>query len=413
LANVCAHYEILVVDGNSKDGTESIVKDARATYICEEKPGYGNAILRGFSEAQGEYVLTMDADLSHPTDFVKDLWATREDADIVIASRYVAGGKADQPIFRLFLSKVLNIFFGKGLSIDAKDLSSGYRLYRKSIFGRLDLEFTNFVLLIEILLKAHGHGYIVKEVPFHYKPRGSGSSKARIFKFGFDYLRLFRRVWKIRNSVSFPDYDWRAHNSRIWLQRYWQRTRHKIILRFVPPEVSTCDVGCGSSHILADMPHAVGVDLRHDKLAFMRKTNKLLVQGDGMGLPFDDEQFECVISSEIIEHIPDENGKHIDECTRVLKPGGIFVLGTPDYDRWEWVTIEWLYKKVKPDAYGDEHVTIYTFDSLSKALTDRGYEILEHDYVGRGELIFKARKAAAVPADTPAAAVQPEDSTAS
>ena len=85
LANVCAHYEILVVDGNSKDGTESIVKDARATYICEEKPGYGNAIMRGFSEAQGTYVLTMDADLSHPTDFVKDLWATRENADIVIA----------------------------------------------------------------------------------------------------------------------------------------------------------------------------------------------------------------------------------------------------------------------------------------------------------------------------------------
>lgn len=412
LEEIPAGYEILVIDGDSKDGTESIVHGAGATYIHEERPGYGNAILRGLSEAKGAYVLTMDADLSHPTAFVKDLWAAREDADITIASRYVPGGHAEQPLFRLFLSKVLNLFFGKGLSIDVKDLSSGYRLYRKNIFSRLDLDFTNFVLLIDILLKAHGQGFIVQEVPFHYKPRGSGSSKARVFKFGLDYLRLFHRVWKIRNSVSFPDYDWRAHDSRIWLQRYWQRTRHAIILRFVPPAVSTVDIGCGSSHILADLPHSVGVDLRHDKLAFMRKTNKLLVQGDGMCLPFSDGHFDCVLSSEVIEHIPDENGVHIDECTRVLKPGGILVLGTPDYDRWEWVAIEWLYKKVKPDAYGDEHVTFYTYKSLSQALLDRGYEILDHDYVGRGELIFKARKAAATPAGRPVA-LQTEDSPAS
>ena len=412
LEEIPACYEILVIDGDSKDGTESIVNGAGATYIHEEQHGYGNAIIRGLSEAKGTYVLTMDADLSHPTAFVKNLWAAREDADITIASRYVPGGHAEQPLFRLFLSKVLNIFFGKGLSIDVKDLSSGYRLYRKNIFGRLELDFTNFVLLIDILLKAHAQGFIVQEVPFHYKPRGSGSSKARVFKFGLDYLRLFYRVWKIRNSVSFPDYDWRAHDSRIWLQRYWQRTRHAIIMRFVPPAVSTVDIGCGSSHILADLPHSVGVDLRHDKLAFMRKTNKLLVQGDGMCLPFQDGQFDCVLSSEVIEHIPDENGIHIDECTRVLKPGGILVLGTPDYDRWEWVAIEWLYKKVKPDAYGDEHVTFYTYKSLSKALLDRGYEILDHDYVGRGELIFKARKAAATSAGQPVA-LQTEDSSAS
>ncbi len=393
LEEIRVRYEILVIDANSQDGTETIVGDAGATYICEKRPGYGNAIIRGITEAKGAYVLTMDADLSHPVDFVKTLWAAREDADITIASRYVHGGHADQPLFRLLLSKVLNIFYAKGLSIAVKDLSSGYRLYRKNIFSRFDLEFTNFVLLVDILLKAHGQGFMVQEVPFQYKPRGSGSSKARILKFGLDYLRLFYRVWKIRNSVSFPDYDWRAHDSRIWLQRYWQRTRYAIVMRFVPPAVRTCDIGCGSSHILADLPHAVGVDLRHDKLAFMRKTNDRLVQGDGTCLPFPDGHFDCVISSEVIEHIPEENGTHIDECTRVLKPGGTLVLGTPDYGRWEWVAIEWLYRKVKPDAYGDEHQTFYTYDSLSQALLDRGYEILDHDYVGRGELIFKARKA--------------------
>lgn len=386
-------YEILIVDGNSSDGTQEIVTRNGAHYVREEQPGYGAAIVRGISEANGKYVLTMDADQSHPADVAHGLWSVREKADITIASRYVPGGRADQPAVRLMLSKVLNAFFRKGLDIDVRDLSSGFRLYRKSVFRGIDLQFMNFVIVIEILLRAHAMGFTVQEVPFHYRPRGSGSSKARVINFGRDYLRLFRRVWSVRNSVEFPDYDWRAHNSRIWLQRYWQRTRYKIILRFTPPGVVTCDIGCGSSHILAAMPHAVGVDLRHDKLAFMRRTNRLLVQGDGMCLPFPDARFDCVITSEVIEHIPNENGRHIDEVTRVLKPGGTLVIGTPDYDRWEWNVLEWMYKKVKPDAYGDEHVTFYTFKSLSEALRARGYQILEHGYVGRGELIFKARKA--------------------
>jgi len=386
-------WEILVVDGNSTDGTQKVVEDVcGARYLRETTPGYGAAILRGVAEARGAYIQTMDADLSHPAEFVEQLWAARDAADIIIASRYVPGGHAEQPWFRSQLSRLLNRFFAKGLSIEVKDLSSGFRLYRKSIFAGMDLQFTNFVILVEILLQACAKGHHVAEVPFHYQPRRSGSSKARILRFGLDYLRLFYRVWKMRNSVEFPDYDWRAYDSRIWLQRYWQRTRHEIVLRFTPPFVPTCDVGCGSSRILADLPHAVGLDLRHDKLAFMRKTNDRLVQGDGMTLPFQDATFECVICSEVIEHIPEEDGRMIDELTRVLKPGGALVLGTPDYDTWSWCILEWLYGKLAPGAYADEHVTHYTYRTLREALVQRGYEIAAHDYVGGGELIMKALK---------------------
>jgi dolichol-phosphate mannosyltransferase len=385
-------WEILIVDGDSTDGTRKVVESAGARYVLESRPGYGAAIARGVCEAHGAFVLTMDADMSHPIEFIRALWAAREGADVVIASRYVAGGYADQPLIRYWLSRVLNWFFGKGLSIPTKDLSSGFRLYRKRLFEGMTINFTNFVILIEILLTAYARGLIIKEVPFHYQPRESGSSKARVIKFGKDYLRLFHRVWRMRNSVDFPDYDWRAYDSRIWLQRYWQRTRHAIVLRFAPPFVTTCDVGCGSSRILADLPHAVGVDLRHDKLAFMRKTNRFLAQGNCLSLPFADGAFECVICSEVIEHIPEENGRAIDELGRILKPGGTLVVGTPDYDTWSWVVLEWLYGKVAPGAYADEHVTHYTFRMLSEALVSRGYEIVEHDYVGGGELIVKARK---------------------
>lgn len=392
LGSMGTTWEVLVVDGNSQDGTPAIVAQMGEPfrYVHEAEAGYGRAILRGISEARGTYVLTMDADQSHPTECIEQLWAARDKAEVVIASRYVPGGHADQPAFRYFLSKVLNGFFGKGLSIPVKDLSSGFRLYRKRIFERMDLEFTNFVVLVEILLRAYGKGLRIKEVPFHYEPRGSGGSHARVFKFGIDYLRLFRRIWTIRNSVQFPDYDWRAHNSRIWFQRYWQRKRYKIIMGFTPPFVSTCDVGCGSSHILADLPHSVGVDMRHDKLAFMRRTNKKLLQANGMILPFRTGHFDCVICSEVIEHIPEEDGKLIDELTRILKPGGTLILGTPDYGGWQWPLIEWIYGKVAPGAYADEHCTFYSYKSLREALESRGYEILDHGYICKAELVFKA-----------------------
>lgn len=385
-------WEILVVDGASGDGSEGVAEAEGARYVCETAPGYGAAIMRGAMEAHGEFILTMDADLSHPTHCIQDLWNAREGADIVIASRYVPGGQADQPWVRYQLSRVLNNFFRRGLSLEARDLSSGFRLYRKCVFANAELTFSNFVILLEILLVAYGAGRRVKEIPFHYQPRIEGTSHARILRFGIDYLRLFRRVWAIRNSIEFPDYDWRAYDSRIWLQRYWQRTRHKIVLRFVPRGATVCDVGCGSSRILGDLPGAVGVDLRFTKLLFMRRTGNPLLQADGMRLPFADGAFDCVLCSQVIEHIPEENGHLIDELTRILRPGGTLILGTPDYDRVEWLVLEWLYGKLAPGAYADEHVTHYTYATLSKALTDRGYALDTHAYVGRGELIIKATR---------------------
>lgn len=194
--------EILVVDGNSPDDTRKITEHHGATCLIEDNPGYGNAVLRGIAAARGGYVLTMDADQSHPADVVKPLWAARNQADITIASRYVAGGKADQNFGRMILSRILNGFFRFGLGLSVKDMSSGFRLYRKGIFERLELEFTNFVIVVEVLLRAQAAGFTVQEVPFDYKPRASGASKARIITFGKDYLRLFHRVWKMRNSIQ-------------------------------------------------------------------------------------------------------------------------------------------------------------------------------------------------------------------
>jgi SAM-dependent methyltransferase len=96
-----------------------------------------------------------------------------------------------------------------------------------------------------------------------------------------------------------------------------------------------------------------------------------------------------VICSQVIEHVPDDD-RIFDEFRRVLRPGGSLILGTPDYARWQWNVVEWVYGKVLPGAYAHEHITHYTLDSLRERLDRHGFEVLEHRYVFQGELIVRA-----------------------
>ena len=393
LAELDLKTEVLVVDAASEDGTPDIAASHGARYLCEQAPGYGNAILTGAREARGHYILTMDADHSHPTKFIRDLWDARGRGDLVIASRYVKGGGADQPLFRLVLSKILNAFFRVGLALPASDLSSGFRLYHRRVFQHFNPRFTSFVFLVELLLHTMQEGRDIAEIPFRYEPRDKGRSNARIIQFGLDYCRLFYQMWRIRNSCTFPDYDWRAYKSRIPLQRWWHHRRVHHILRFTETEFPMLDVGCGSSRILSFLPEgAIGVDRHPGKLRFQKRSGKARMQADGCRLPVPDASIATIINSQVIEHIPDEGGAMLDEFARVIKPGGCLVIGTPDYGNWEWRATEWLYDRVVPDAYGQEHVNPYTFESLKSGLEQRGFDLLDHAYICKGELIFKAKK---------------------
>jgi ubiquinone/menaquinone biosynthesis C-methylase UbiE len=354
----------------------------------QEGPDYGSALTTGFRSAKGKYILTMDADLSHQPTFILDIWNRRRQAEVIIASRYVKGGTAVMPKSRFWLSRVLNQFFSRGLSIPVRDLSSGFRLYKAELVRDKDFTAHNFDILPEILVKVYSEGWQVKEVPFHYAPRKHGSSNARVFIFGLAYLRTFYALWKLRNSVLSADYDDRAFNSPIWLQRYWQRSRYRHITELIKGEGKVLDVGCGSSRIIGALPEAsVALDVANRKLRYARKFKKLLVVGSGFNLPFADKSFPCVLCSQVIEHVPFDS-PILDELDRVLAPGGLLVLGTPDYDHWKWVYIEKVYGKVAPGAYADEHITHYNRQQLIDIFEKRGYKVEATRYILRGELIL-------------------------
>src|SRR5207248_1923120 len=79
---------------------------------------------------------------------------------------------------------------------------------------------TDFNILEEILIRAVAAGFTVREVPFHYRARLAGKTHARLASFAVSYLKTFGAMWKLRNSIASADYDARAYDSLVPLQRY-------------------------------------------------------------------------------------------------------------------------------------------------------------------------------------------------
>lgn len=382
---------VYVVNGPSADDTAAVAERLGAQVIQQRGSGYGGAIKTAFEDIDATYIITLDADYSHHPAILKYLYEMRHQADIVIASRYIDQGYGAMPLSRVFLSGILNKVFRTVLSMPVHDLSSGYRLYRKSAVTSLNITLSTYAVLQEILVKAFCEGYQVKEIPFHYLPRRHGQTHAQLLRFGRDYLLAIAKLWSLRNGIESADYDNRAFNSRIPLQRYWQRERYRIILDFIGDRLRVLDAGCGSTQILNGAPQVVGMDILQRKLRFMRRPGRRLVNGSTFNLPFRDDAFEAVISSQVIEHIP-ESEALFQELARCVEPGGVLVLGTPDYGSWQWPLIEKFYGALKPTGYADEHITHYTRQGLFDHLERVGLKVEDHRYILGGELIIKARK---------------------
>ena len=359
--------------------------------VPADPKGFGHELRLGLRQARGPYVITVDPDFSGPMTFLADLWARRRDAEVIVASRYVDGSRVNMPAARAAGSRVLNAVFRRGLSLGVSDGSSAIRLYRTDVANALSLEATDYDILQEVLVRAYAAGWRVLEIPLHYTPNAAVTSKAHA-ALAAAYVRTFWTLWKLRNSIAAADYDYRAHDSPIPLQRYWQRSRYRYILELIDGQGAVLDVGCGSSHIIGALPKgSVALDVQINKLRFARRFRTPRVCGSGFALPFADGSFPCVLCSQVIEHVPMVPSM-LDELCRVLRPGGRLVLGTPDYDRWEWVWIEKAYGAAAPGGYADEHISHYTRKGLLEDFGRRGYTHEATRYILRGELILAFRK---------------------
>jgi SAM-dependent methyltransferase len=353
----------------------------------------GVAFRAALHQARGAFILTVSPDIGGPPEVVRDLWAHRHDGEIVIASRYVDGSRHEMGALRAAASRTLNAVFRRGLSLGIRDVSSALRIFRGDVARSLAFEANDYDVLEEALVRAYVAGWRVAEIPFAYTPDSDLPTKAHL-TLAAAYVRTFWTLWKLRNSIAAADYDYRAHDSPIPLQRFWQRSRYRDVTELIDRQGAVLDVGCGSSHIIGALPPgSVALDVLANKLRFARRFGVPLVRGSGFALPFADASFPCVLCSQVIEHVPMVPSM-IDELTRVLKPGGRLVLGTPDYDQWQWVYIEKAYGFCAPGGYADEHISHYTRKGLLDEFARRGFMHEATRYILRGELILAFRKPA-------------------
>ena len=264
-------YEFVVVDGGSRDDTRAVAAAQGARVLDEDFPGYAGALLTGFRNARGDYLLTLDADLSHEPAFVTRMWQARNLADIVIASRYVRGGVAYTSFGRRALSRLLNVVLRRMLSVPVRDLSSGYRLYRREVLEQLNIGGPQ----LRGARRDPGQGVLPRASVSRrcHLPTSraiGGVSHARLVRFGLDLAKSSFKLWKLRNSLESADYDARAFYSLIPMQRYWQRARHHIITSWARGAGLTLDAGCGSSMIIQSLTNAIALDYNFAKTRFLQ-----------------------------------------------------------------------------------------------------------------------------------------------
>jgi len=202
-------HEVVVVDADSPDGTAAVARSHGARVIAQMGGGYASALREGLAACHGHYIVTLDADMSHRAEVVDALLAAAGDADLVVASRYIDGGRADMRWDRRVLSLLLNRLFGMALGLPLRDLSSGFRVYRRAALATLAPRGEHFDILPELAALAHFSGLRVQEIPFHYRQRGAGVSKARVMRFAPAYLRTLLRCWRIKRGADIAQTRWR------------------------------------------------------------------------------------------------------------------------------------------------------------------------------------------------------------
>jgi glycosyltransferase involved in cell wall biosynthesis len=189
-------FEIIVVNDNSSDDSEEILRCLQTeyeelTYISRhDSPGVGNAKRAGFCTAQGTYIITLDGDMSHDPRELPKFLRLKKRYDIVCGSRYISRGRAHMHWTRTIISGAFNRIFRVLIGIKIQDFTSGYRLIRKEVIWKIELTSSGFGIYIEIPLKAHVYGYRITEVPITYHKREYGTSNLNYLKQGPEYLKV-------------------------------------------------------------------------------------------------------------------------------------------------------------------------------------------------------------------------------
>jgi dolichol-phosphate mannosyltransferase len=190
--------EVLVMDDNSRDGTEEMVASRALPWVRlvvrTANRGLSPAVIDGLNLARKDVVVVMDADLSHPPERIPDLLKALEDGhEFAIGSRYVKGASTDEAwgVFRWLNSKVATLLARPFTRVS--DPMSGFFAFRRSLLERAEaLNPIGYKIGLELLVKSKVQR--VADIPIHFAQRQKGESKLS-FKEQLKYIQHLRRLF--------------------------------------------------------------------------------------------------------------------------------------------------------------------------------------------------------------------------
>lgn len=205
-------FRVLIVDDNSPDGTGAIANelavehpDRVAVLHRRRRQGLGRAYVAGFGHALSDgapFVAQMDADLSHrPSDLMRMAAEITDGVDLVLGSRYVAGGATvGWPWHRRLISRAGGVYAGVVLRLPIRDLTGGFKIWRRELLESIDMQSITsdgYSFQIETTYRAVKHGAVIVQVPIVFHDRVAGKSKLshRVV------LEAAIRVWRFRFSA--------------------------------------------------------------------------------------------------------------------------------------------------------------------------------------------------------------------
>ena len=197
--------EIIVVDGNSTDGTKEIVKDTNfCRLIIESRRGYGLALRTGMNHAKGNVVVMVDGDGTYDVRHINMLLdkLVEKDADLCMATRMYDPKKA-MGFMNFVGNKVITFCFDLLYGEFLSDTQSGFRAISRDAIDRVDFHEDDMSFATEMLVKFAKEDFKMVEVPSTYKSRKYGRTKLRKFKSGIEIFTTMLKglmhkefVWK-------------------------------------------------------------------------------------------------------------------------------------------------------------------------------------------------------------------------